>query len=60
MHPAMSHDLAQAYQDDLLRRARRDMLARHARRARTAHPGDAAPELTAPRRRFLAVVGRQS
>jgi hypothetical protein len=60
MHPAMSHDLAQAYQEDLLRRAQRDMLVRHARRVRTAHLGDTAPELAAPRRRFLAVVGRQS
>jgi hypothetical protein len=62
MHPAVSYDLAQAYQEDLLRRAQRDRHARHARHARRVRTrlGDAAPELAAPRRRTLAVVRRQS
>jgi len=60
MHPAMSQDLAQAYQEDLLRRAQRDRLVRHARRVRTGRPADAAPEFGAQRRRALAVAGRRS
>jgi len=60
MYPAMSQYLAQAYQEDLLRRAQRDRLARHPRRGRPAHPRHGAPELAAAPRQIPSIEGRRS
>jgi hypothetical protein len=47
MHPAISHDLAQAHVADLRHRAQRDTLARAARLARRNQPGPALSRLGA-------------
>jgi hypothetical protein len=60
MHPAISHDLAQAHVADLRHRAQRDTVVRAARLARRNQPGPALSRLGAGGGQAQATASRLS